>query len=120
MKDSRIEAFRIALERLTESLDATLRLKRWDPTDAVPEPLSKVAAQLTPTLELIERLSAPAFVGSSTDTAKMSAMRAAALRLTTAYGSYRNDPAETGGISATMALEDEVGSVRQDASAWTS
>ncbi len=122
MNDTRVKSFRDALERLTESLDATIRVERWDPADAVPEPLSRLAAELAARIELVRRLAAGAFSGSSGDVAKMNAMRVATERLTAAYGAYREVPEAAPPVDprlAAMVLEEELGQVRAETAAWT-
>src|SRR5687767_3689989 len=43
MKDKRVIVFRTAFEELLESLDATVRVTRWDSVEAIPEPLQESA-----------------------------------------------------------------------------
>jgi len=124
MKDTRVKSLQTALERLAESLNATIRVQRWEPTEAVPEPLRRLAVDLPGRVDLASRLAAGTFVSTSADTGRIEAMRLAAERLVAAYGVYQARPGKdiadehTGDLSAIMVLEDEIGQVRADSGAW--
>jgi len=119
MKDIRVKSFQTALERLADSLDATVRLKRWEPTEAVPEPLKRLALDLPERLDLANRLAAGTFLSSSADAARIDAMRVATERLVAAYGAYRgNLDLPNDERSAAMVLQEEIGQVRSDTMAW--
>ena len=67
-KDPRIVTFRGALESLIESLDATVRIARWEAGgESIPEPLRHSAAQLQDRLGSANRLAAGRFVGAPTE-----------------------------------------------------
>jgi hypothetical protein len=119
MKDTRVKSLQTALKRLADSLDATVRLKRWEPTEAVPEPLSRLALDLPGRLDLASRLAAGTFLSSSADAARVDAMRVATERLAAAYGAYRGNPdLANDERSAAIVLEEEIGQVRSDTMAW--
>ena len=111
MRDQRLQVFRAALDGLTESLDALVRVARWsDPAEAPPEPLVVAASKLSERLGVADRLSSATFVGTPTDTTKVNAMCTTMKRLDVAYVAYRKRleraPAETG--SAAAALESDI------------
>jgi len=67
-----------ALESLVESLDATVRLARWDSGgNAAPEPLKKSASQLVQRLGAATRLASGKFVGAPAVVASSDAIRSA-------------------------------------------
>jgi len=66
MKDQRTSYFRVTLEALVESLDATSQLSRWDSQESVPEPLHQSAKKLGERLGTANRLSSGKFVGTVT------------------------------------------------------
>jgi hypothetical protein len=89
MKDARLKVFRGALDGLTESLEALVRVTRWTDQDAPPEPLRTAVSKLTERLGSADRLSSGAFVGSPADANKVKAMCATMKRLDTAYVAFR-------------------------------
>ena len=89
MKDARVTTFRKALEDLMESLDATVRVARWNDGESVPDPLKESASRLLARLGTADRLSSASFTGSATDVARVTAMRSAMRRLDAAYVAYR-------------------------------
>src|SRR5262245_65240060 len=89
MKDTRVAFFRKTLEGLIESLDATLRLKRWNGAEDVPAPLQESASRLVSCLGTADRLASGSFIGSAADTARVNAMLGAMRRLDAAYVAYR-------------------------------
>ena len=89
MKDQRLKAFRTALDGLTESLEALVRVARWTDVEAPPEPLRSAVAKLTERLSSADRLASGAFVGTPADTSKVNAMCATMKRLDAAYVAYR-------------------------------
>lgn len=120
-KDPRIVYFRGALESLLESLDATVRIARWqDGGEAIPEPLQKSASQLVDRLGSANRLAAGKFVGSPAVVANGDAIREAIQELDAAFVTYRRHfdgrPTERG--DAVMALDAEIGRVKQEGHRW--
>jgi hypothetical protein len=99
MKDKRVLVFRKSLEELIESLDATLRLARWDGSDAVPEPLRDSASRLMARLGTTDRLAAGVFKGTALDVARVTTLTEAMRRLETAYVSYRKKLESVSGAS---------------------
>jgi hypothetical protein len=101
-------------------LNATIRVQRWEPTEAVPEPLRRLAVDLPGRVDLASRLAAGTFVSTSADTGRIEAMRLAAERLVAAYGVYRGRPGveQADELSAITVLEDEIGQARADSGAW--
>lgn len=120
MKDQRVVFFRNALEALLESLDATVRVTRWDGVETIPAPLQTSADKLQDRLGTSNRLAAGRFVGTAAAAAQVGAMCEAMQRLDTAYVTYRQKvesiPAQTD-VAAT-ALETEIHDVKADAQRW--
>jgi hypothetical protein len=120
MKDNRIKAFQKAIEALLESLDAYVRVERWSEPGEVPEPLKTAAAQLTDRLAMADRLVSGVFVGTPTDSNKVTAMCSAMRRLDAAFVTCRRqverDPAR--GAIAWATLEAEIGEVRGSHDEW--
>jgi len=113
MKDQRVEYFRKLLESLVDSLEADVRVGRWDGPDAIPEPLQKCASRLVERLTAANRLASDHFVGSPAVVASLSAMSDAARRLDAAYVECRKrsgspDHAE----DAAMTLSREIDAVK--------
>jgi hypothetical protein len=120
MKDNRIKVFQTALESLLESLDAYVRVERWSESGDVPEPLNTAATRLNDRLAVADRLAAGVFVGTPTDSNKVTAMCSAMKRLDAAFLTCRRqverDP--TKGALAFAALEAEIGEVRGSHDQW--
>ena len=89
MKDQRIPFIRKTLDSLLESLEATLRVRRWSGAESVPEPLKLSADRLIDRLGAADRLAASAFRGTPADMTRVEAMLAAMKRLDAAYVAYR-------------------------------
>ena len=110
MKDQQLQVFRTAVDSLTESLEALVRVSRWTDDDAPPEALSTSVAKLVERLGVASRLASTQFRGTPTDTRKVSAMCTAMKRLDAAYVIYRKrvatSPAEK--LDAATALELEI------------
>jgi len=119
MKDQRLKVFRNAVEQLIESLEASIRLARWDANEAKPDPLVAAAAKLLDRLGAADRLSSARYQGSPAEVAKVDAMRGAMKRLESAYAAYRKE-AKPGGdiVAAVAALESEVGAVAGTSHSW--
>ena len=122
MRDQRLKVFRDAVEQLIESLEAFIRLARWDGTEAKPEPLVALSAKLLDRLGAADRLSDARFQGPPAEVAKVDAMRVALKRLDAAYAAYcretRNAAAGTDLKAAVATLESEVGATAATASSW--
>lgn len=119
MRDQRLKVFRDAVEQLIASLDAHVRLARWDANEPKPEPLVAAAAKLIDRLGAADRLSAARYQGPATDVAKVDAMRVAMKRLDSAYAAYRRETQFGGESAAAVAtLESEVGAVADTSRAW--
>ncbi len=101
MKDPRVTTYRKALEALLDSLDATLRLRRWPDDESPPEPLKQSAADLVTRLGTAGRLASSRFAGSVADVSRVETMRDAMRRLDAAYVAYRR------GIDGTQVQQDE-------------
>ena len=116
MKDARVKYYRGALDGLVESLDAVVRIARWDdPTEAVPEALRIQASKLIERLGTANRLVTDTFVGTPTDAVQVNAMRGAIKRLDSAYVTYRQQAEQqsTGSNKAALLLEAELGEVHR-------
>jgi hypothetical protein len=121
MKDQRLKVFRGAVEDLLESLDAYVRVARWtDPGEAVPEPLRSAATKLVGRLGTASRLASSVFVGTATDSSKVTAMCVAMNRLDAAYVAYRQrvDRTPKEESTASVRLEAEIGEVRSGSHMW--
>jgi hypothetical protein len=122
MNESRLQVFRAAVDALTESLEAVIRLSRWTPLEAKPEPLVAAAGKLLERLGTASRLSASRFHGTANEVAKVDAIRAVLQQLDAAYLSYRQDmdgsrdPQHD--VDAVAALETDVARAMSTASAW--
>jgi hypothetical protein len=120
--DPRIVSFRGALESLLESLDATVRIARWQPGDGgpVPEALQRSAVQLQLRLGSATRLAAGKFAGTAAVVEKSDAIREAVRDLDVAFVAYRR---RLGGTAsdrdeAALDLDAVVGRVKRDAPRW--
>ena len=91
MNDQRVAFLRGLLEALVDSLDATVRIARWDDGDPVPEPLEKSASLLQSRLGAANRSAAGKFVGSPKVLAATSALTAAIRRLDDALVVFHRD-----------------------------
>ena len=120
MKDQRLTFFRNTFEALVESLDATVRLARWNSPEAVPEPLRQSATQLLDRLGTANRLATGKFQGSPTVVASMTAIAAAIARLDAAFVQYRKitETAPAQKDEAANQLDSEIGNVKADAEKW--
>jgi hypothetical protein len=115
-KDPRIVTFRGALESLIESLDATVRIARWEAGgESIPEPLRHSAAQLQDRLGSANRLASGKFVGAPAVVATSDAIKEAVRALDAAFVAYRkrSDRGE-----AVIELDSEVGRIKLDAHRW--
>jgi hypothetical protein len=115
MKDQRVDYFRKLLQSLVESLEAEVRVGRWEGPEAVPEPLQKSAAKLVERLTAANRLASDKFAGSTAVVASLTAMSGAARRLDAAYVESRK---RTGAPDAAMLLSAEIDAVKADAESW--
>jgi hypothetical protein len=117
-KDPRIVTFRGALECLIESLDATVRIARWDAGEPIPEPLGRSAAQLQERLFSANRLATGRFVGAPAVVATSDAIKEAVRDLDAAFVAYRKRVAGGQQAEAVNELDGEVGRVKLDAHRW--
>jgi hypothetical protein len=117
MRDARIAFFRKTLDGLIDSLDATVRLTRWESDEGAPEPLKESASQLIARLGTAHRLASSGFVGSAADQARANVMIVTMRRLDAAYVVYRRGmergPRESESVSAV--LNAEIDDVKGDA-----
>jgi hypothetical protein len=119
MKDQRVDSFRRLLASLLESLEADVRLGRWEGPEEIPEPLQKSAARLVERLIEANRLASNRFVGSPAVVASLTAMSSAARRLDAAYVESRKRLGTPGsGDEPAMMLSAEIEAVRADAGHW--
>jgi hypothetical protein len=117
--DPRITTFRGALESLIESLDATVRIARWEPGgEPIPEPLRQGAAQLQDRLGSANRLAAGKFVGAPAVVATSNAIKEAVRGLDAAFVAYRKRADGSQREEAVMELDSEVGRIKLDAPRW--
>jgi hypothetical protein len=120
-KDPRIVTFRGALESLIESLDATVRIARWDAGgEPIPEPLRDSAAQLQDRLGAANRLAGGKFVGAPAVVATSDAIRASVRDLDAAFVAYRKRADGRPGQQdeAAIELDAELGRIKLDAHRW--
>lgn len=89
MKDQRLDVFRVAIDGLIESLDATIRLSRCADADPRPPELVAAAAKLVDRLGAADRLAATKYQGTLNDIGKVDAMCAILKQLDGIYLSYR-------------------------------
>lgn len=118
-KDPRIVLFRGALESLIESLDATVRIARWEAgAEPIPEPLRQSAAQLQDRLGSANRLAAGRFVGAPAVVATSEAIKKAVRGLDAAFVTYREHAEGGQREEAVIELDGEVGRIKLDAHRW--
>jgi hypothetical protein len=118
-KDPRIVTFRGALESLIESLDATVRIARWDVVgEPIPEPLRHSAARLQERLGSANRLAAGRFVGVPAIVVKSDAIMDAVRALDVALVAYRKREDGSERAEAVNELDSEVGRIKLDAHLW--
>ena len=120
-QDPRIVTFRSALESLIESLDATVRIARWQAGgEPIPEPLRRSAAQLQERLGSASRLAGGRIVGAPAVVATSSAIREAVEQLDAAFVAYRKhaDAGPDQQDEAAIELDAEVGRIKLDVHRW--
>jgi len=120
-QDPRIVTFRGALESLIESLDATVRIARWEQGgEPIPEPLLRSAAQLQERLGSANRLAGGRFVGAAAVVATSDAIKEAVQRLDAAFVAYRKraEGSSSERDEAAIELDAEVGRIKLDAHRW--
>src|SRR5262245_10997296 len=121
MKDKRVLVFRTALDELVESLDATLRIMRWEGNEAIPEPLEASASQLVARLGSADRLAGSVFKGKPQDVAQVTAFTDAMRRLESAYVELRKklgSPSER--ARAESALDSAIDEAKAKSQSWES
>ena len=119
--DPRIVTFRNALESLIESLDATVRIARWEAGgEPIPEPLRRSAAQLQERLGSANRLAEGRFVGAPAVVAVSDAIKEAVRDLDAAFVAYRKraEGAQDQREEAVIELDGAVGRIKLDAHRW--
>jgi hypothetical protein len=118
-KDPRIVLFRGALESLIESLDATVRIARWEAGgEPIPEPLRRSAALLQDRLGSANRLAAGRFVGAPAVVATSDAIKVAVQGLDAAFVAYCKRAEQGQREEAVIELDGEVGRIKLDAHRW--
>jgi hypothetical protein len=118
-RDPRIATFRGALESLIESLDATVRIARWQAgEEPIPEPLRQSASQLQDRLGSANRLAAGRFVGAPAVVATSDAIKEAVRDLDAAFVAYRKRAEGAQREEAVIDLDGEVGRIKLDAHRW--
>jgi hypothetical protein len=90
MNDRRVTAIRSALEALVESIDATMRIARWDISDPVPDSLRLAAAQLEANMKLANELARGNVSGTPAIVHRLSVTSSAVIRLTAAYREFES------------------------------
>ena len=118
MNEQRIQVFRNAIDTLVESLDATVRLSRWDAKEEKPAPLVLAASKLLERLGSADRLAASRFVGTAPAVAKVTAICTALKRLDAAYLAYVQQNG-TDKAAAAAALEAEIAAATSTAGSWS-
>ncbi len=120
MKDQRVPFIRRALDGVLESLEATLRVRRWTGSEEIPEPLKKAALRLVERLGTADRLAATAFRGTPQDVGRVEAMVAAIRRLDAAYVAFRQslDRKPDDLEAAAVALTEEIDHVKSGIDHW--
>lgn len=120
--DPRIVTFRAALESLLESLDATVRIARWQQDDGgpVPEALQRSAVQLQVRLGSATRLAAGKFAGTAAVVEKSDAIKEAVRDLDAAFVAYRKrlDVGPSERDDAALELDAVLGRVKHEAHRW--
>jgi hypothetical protein len=107
------------LESLIESLDATVRIARWEPEgEPIPEPLRQSAAQLQSRLGSANRLAAGRFIGAPDVVATSDALKEAVQDLDAAFVAYRKRSQGGQREEAVIDLDGELGRVKLDAHRW--
>ena len=111
MKDRRIAFVRSVLSELVESLEATVRIGRWQGQDDLPDPLRESAALLSDRLGRANRVAKDKFNGSISSIAAITAMSSAIQRLDIAFVAYRSSRDER---ATSAALDAEIARVRSE------
>jgi hypothetical protein len=118
-KDPRIVTFRGALESLIESLDATVRIARWEAgEEPIPELLRHSAAKLQDRLGSANRFAGGRFIGAPAVVAVSDAIKEAIRSLDAAFVAYRKRAEGGQGAEAVIELDGEVGRIKLDAHRW--
>ncbi|AKV04068.1 hypothetical protein AKJ09_10731 [Labilithrix luteola] len=104
---------------MIESLDALVRLSRWNHSESKPEPLVIAVAKLQDRLGAAERLAGSNFNGSSTEAAKVTAMCVALKRLSASYLQYCKQIASPLNVDdAANSLESEISATSATSDQW--
>lgn len=120
MKDTRLQAFRTALESLVESLAAAARITRWKEADAIPAPLEASASKLLERLGAANRFAAYNYVGPPAVVAALNAMSEATKKLDAAYVEYLRRLSGNGRErdESALALDQELERVTAESHRW--
>jgi hypothetical protein len=120
VNDQRVTAFRKALNSLVESLEATVRVARWEGPEAIPAPLEATAAKLLDHLGSANRFASDRYSGAPPVVACMTAMSAATKVLDKAYVEYRRhlEDGKEELDRAAMALDQEIAAVKATSDQW--
>ncbi len=97
-----------------------VRVARWNEPEEPPAALRTAAVKLVDRLGAADRLASGTFVGTQTESGKVTAICAALKRLDTAYVMYRHkaDWGPNRNAAASAILEAEIGKVRNGAHEW--
>jgi len=119
-KDHRLKVFRGAIEELLESLDACVRVAQWNDPEQPPDLLNTAATKLVDRLGAADRLASGTFVGTQTESGKVTAICTAMKRLDAAYVLYRQkaDRGPSRKAAASELLEATIGQVKNEAHQW--
>ena len=90
MNDRRVTAIRNALEALVESIDASLRIAKWDISDPLPDSLRLAATQLEANLKLATELARGNVSGAPAIVHRLTVTSAAVQRLAAAYKEFES------------------------------
>lgn len=123
MNDLRLRVFRSAVDDLVESLQAVIRLARWDGAEPEPEPLVAAAARLQDRLGAAGRLATTRFQGPAREVTKVEGICKALGTLDAAYLAFRRQmqasPAGSPAREEALAtLEAEIAAATADSAAW--
>jgi hypothetical protein len=119
MRDRRLAHFETTLDALTDSLDATARIRRWQGPEAIPEPLEQSAAKLLDRLGAANRLTTGRLTGPADVVARLTRMVVAIRKLDAAYVEFlqceKNTPDARS--QALVMLDEEIQSAKAAARA---
>ena len=119
-RDARLIQFRAVLDALIESLDASVRLTRWNEDESKPDALERSAALLLDRLGSANRLAAGRFVGAPAFVTTSTAIGEAIQALDRAYVEFLRSGGKGPSAleEAAGALDAEIGRIKLDAEKW--